>query len=56
MQMVEANEALVALLKKSHEQALNGETVGMDEVKSFIQDKIYELTSPVDAYCAAEPF
>ena len=56
MQMVEANEALVAILKKSHEQAMNGEAVKMDEAERFIQDKVYELTSPVDAYCVAEPF
>lgn len=52
---MEANEALVAILKKSHEQAMNGEAVKMDEAERFIQDKLYELTSPVDAYCVAEP-
>ena len=55
MQKTEANEALVAILKKSHEQAMNGEAVKMDEAERFIQDKLYELTSPVDAYCVAEP-
>ena len=54
--MVEANEALVAILKKSHEQALNGEAVKMEEAERFIEDKLYELTSPVDTYCVAEPF
>ena len=52
---MEINEALVAILKKSHEQAMNGKAVNMDEAERFIEDKVYELTSPVDAYCVAEP-
>ena len=53
---MEANEALIAILKKSHAQAMAGQTVTMDEVEHFMSDKVYELANPVDAYCAAEPF
>ena len=53
---MEANEALLTILKKSHAQALAGQIVPMDEVESFMNEKVYELTTPVDAYCVAEPF
>lgn len=43
---MEANEALVALLQKSHAQAVAGQTVTMDEVERFMHDKVYELTHP----------
>lgn len=52
--IMEANEALIAILKKSHAQAMAGETMTMDEVEHFMNDKVYELTHPVDAYCVAE--
>ena len=52
---MEANDALITILKKSHEQAMSGQTLKMDEVGRFIHDKVYELTHPVDSYCAAEP-
>ena len=42
---MEANEALVAILKKSHAQAMAGQTVEMDEVERFMHDKVYELYS-----------
>lgn len=53
---MEANEALVAILKKSHAQAISGQTVSMDEVERFMHEKVYELTNSVDSYCVAEPF
>ena len=53
---MEVNDALIAILKKSHAQAMAGQTITMDEVEHFIHEKVYELTNPVDAYCAAEPF
>ena len=37
-------DGLILALKHSHEQALAGDTVTMDEVEQFMQDKIYELT------------
>ena len=49
------NEALIAILKKSHAQAMAGEAVSMKEVKQFMRNKVYELTHPVDSYCVAEP-
>ncbi|MDE7086380.1 MAG: hypothetical protein K2O48_06830 [Prevotella sp.] len=52
---MEANEALVALLQKSHAQAVAGQTLTMDEVERFMHDKVYELTHPMDTYCVAEP-
>ena len=39
---MEANEALVAILKKSHAQAMSGQTVTMDEVEHFMSDKVYD--------------
>lgn len=54
--MEKGNEALVAILKKSHQQAMAGQTVSMDAVEQFMQEKIYELSSSVDTYCVAEPF
>ena len=51
---MEVNESLIAILKKSHSQAMSGQTVSMDEVERFMNEKVYELTHQVDAYCAAE--
>lgn len=51
---MEATKSLVAILKKSHAQAMAGQTVTMEEVAHFMNDKVYELTNPVDAYCVAE--
>ncbi|MCQ2069178.1 MAG: hypothetical protein MJY68_08840 [Bacteroidaceae bacterium] len=51
---METNEALIAILKKSHAQAMAGETVTMNQVKSYMKNKIDELTNPVDAYCVTE--
>jgi hypothetical protein len=53
---MEANEALKTILNRSHAQAMAGQAVSMDEVERFMNDKVYELTHPVDAYCVAEPF
>jgi len=53
---MEANEALKTILKRSHAQAMAGQAVSMDEVERFMNDKVHELTHPVDAYCVAEPF
>lgn len=46
---METNEALIAILKKSHAQAMTGQTLSMDEVKTFMKNKVNELTSKVDA-------
>lgn len=51
---METNDALVAILKKSHAQALAGETVTMNQVKHYMKNKIDELTNPMDTYCVAE--
>ena len=37
MQKAEANEALVAILKKSHEQAMNGEAIKMEKIERSIK-------------------
>ena len=37
---MEANEALIAILKKSHAQAMAGQAVTMDEVEHFMSDRI----------------
>ena len=48
-------EALLKILRKSHEQALAGETYSMDYVERFIKDKVYELNHRMDSCCVAEP-
>jgi len=35
---METNEALIAILKKSHAQAIAGETVTMNQVKHYMDD------------------
>lgn len=51
---METNEALIAILKKSHAQAMAGETVTMNQVKHYMKNKIDDLTNPMDTYCVAE--
>lgn len=51
---MENDDALVAILKKSHAQAMAGQTVSMDEVKKFMKNKVNELTGKVDACCVTE--
>lgn len=49
------NEALMAILRKSHEQAIAGKVYTMDDVEHFMSDKLYELTNSMDTCCVAEP-
>ncbi len=49
------DSALLEILRRSHEQALNGQTYSTDEVELFMKQKLYEITDEVDAGCAAEP-
>jgi hypothetical protein len=51
---MKSNEALIAILKKSHSQAMAGETMSMDEIKTFMKNKVNELTNQVDVYSVAE--
>lgn len=53
--MIEANESLVAILKKSHAQVMAGHTFTMDEVNLFMKNKVDELTNTVDAYSVTKP-
>jgi len=39
------NEALIAILKKSHAQVMARETMSTDEIKSFMKNKENELTN-----------
>lgn len=39
---MEANDALITILKKSHEEALNGLTISGEEVQTFMNDKVIE--------------
>lgn len=41
---METNEALIAILRKSHAQAMAGETMSMDEVKIFMKNIGAQLT------------
>ena len=49
-----SNEALMAILKRSHEQALAGNTYSMDYVERFMSNKLYELANSMDPCCVAE--
>lgn len=49
------NEALKAILRKSHAQALAGESYSMDYAEHFMNNKIYELEHRMDTCCVAEP-
>ena len=48
-------EALMAILRKSHEQVLAGQTYSMDYVEHFMSDKLYELKHRMDTCSVAEP-
>lgn len=39
---MEVNDALIAILKKSHAQAMEGQAVSMDEVEHYMDTRIYE--------------
>lgn len=39
-----SEEAMAAILDKSHEQALEGQTYSMKEIENFMNQKVYELT------------
>lgn len=49
------NEALMAILKKSHADALSGNTYTMDYVEHFMSDKLYEFAHRMDSCSVAEP-
>ena len=49
------NNALVALLQKSHAQAVAGETIPSSRVSQIMHEKVYELTRSMDASRVAEP-
>ena len=53
--MTPNDETLCMLLRHSHEQALAGNTVSMDEAEQFMDAKIYEFTHRMNATCVAEP-
>ena len=55
MMVQDNNEALVTLLKMSHQQALTGQTYSSAEVEQFMNNRIYELTHRMDACSVAEP-
>ena len=44
----------MAILRKSHQEAIDGNTYSMDYVERFMNEKLYELTHRMDAYCVAE--
>ena len=41
---METNEALIAILRKSHAQAMAGDTLSADEIRIFMRNKVNELT------------
>ncbi len=50
-----SDEHLCAILRRSHEQALSGNTFTEDFVEQFMDSKVYELTHQMDAASVAEP-
>ena len=46
--MIEPNESLLALLEKSHSEAMTGKTLSMEEVDSFMKNKIHQLQNHVN--------
>ena len=49
------DETMIAILKKSHAEALAGKTFSMEEVERLMDERIYELTHRMDGFRAAEP-
>ena len=49
------DNSLGTILRRSHEQALSGNTYTMDFVEQFMDSKVYELTNQMDTACVAEP-
>ncbi len=41
---MEVSDALIKILEKSQQQAIDGDTLSMDSVERFMEEKIYELT------------
>ena len=50
-----SDEAMAAIMMRSQSDALHGRMFSMDEMESFMNRKIDELTHRMDSYCAAEP-
>lgn len=50
-----SDESLCMLLRRSHEQALSGNTFTEDFVEQFMESKVYELTHQMDTTRVAEP-
>ena len=46
--MIEPNESLLALLEKSHSEAMTGQTLSMEEVDSFMKNKCLQLKNSVN--------
>ena len=49
---MEVSDALIKILEKSHQQAIDGDTLSMDSVERFMEEKIYELTHSMDTNLA----
>ena len=49
------NNALTALLQKSHAQAMAGNTIPSPKVSQLMHERVYELTGFMDACRVAEP-
>lgn len=54
MKSMIADEHLCAILRRSHEQAVSGNTFSEDFVEQFMDSKVYELTHQMDTACVAE--
>ena len=48
-------DALIAILKKSHADVLAGKTYSQEEAERFLDQRIYELRDTMVGTCVAEP-
>ena len=48
IKMIEPNESLLALLEKSHTEAITGQTISMAEVNLFMENKCFQLKNHVN--------
>ena len=48
-------DALIAILKKSHADVLAGKTYSQEEAERFLDRRMYELRDTMVGTCVAEP-
>lgn len=49
------DEALIAILKKSHDDIVAGRTFSQEEAEMFLTQRMYEFRNKMVGTCVAEP-